>query len=84
MAKRSHEAMGKRARERARLEKQEAKREKRQSRSREGAAPLTFDETELMEQFAQLSAQYETKQIGEVEYAEKRRRILDELGIEGY
>ena len=82
MAKRGREAAGKRARERARLEKQEAKRAKRFARSRETAAEPDVDEGALMEEFARLSARYDADQIGEVEYEDQRRRIFGELGIE--
>lgn len=76
--------MAKRARERARVEKQEAKREKRLARAEAEADsdPGDVDETALMEEFARLSAAYESDDITAAEYDEGRRRIFEELGIE--
>lgn len=76
------ETMGKRAREKARLEKQEAKRARRHSRSTETSNQPNPDEEALMEEFASLSAQYEAGAIGEADYTQQRRRIFTELGIE--
>lgn len=83
MAKRGREAMAKRARERARQEKRDAKREKRESRTIEPSPPAA-DEEALMEEFARLSARYSANEIGGSDYAEERRRIFDELGIENH
>lgn len=83
MARRGREAMNKRARERARQEKQEAKQEKRESRAEELAAAPVIDEAALMDEFARLSERYGADQLSKSEYEEERRRIFEELGIEG-
>ena len=77
-----NETFNKRAREKARQEKQEAKRARRHSRSAETSNQPNPDEDTLMEEFARLSAQYEAGEIDEVRYADQRRRIFTELGIE--
>ncbi|MGH8925666.1 MAG: hypothetical protein ACRDWA_13675 [Acidimicrobiia bacterium] len=81
MARRGGEAALKRAREKTRLEKQDAKRERRQARSADGAvSPVTADA--LMEQFAQLNARYEAGEVTEARFTEERHRIFVALGIE--
>lgn len=82
MARRGREAMNKRARERSRQQKQEAKQEKREARSEESASAEAVDEAALMDEFARLSERYSADEITGSEYAEERRRIFDELGIE--
>lgn len=83
MAKRSRESFGKRAREKARLEKQAEKREKRQSSSSDDDEKVTkAKETALMEEFATLSARFEAEQISPDEFSEQRQRIFEELGLE--
>ena len=76
--------MAKRARERARLEKQAAKREKRQGGSSEEVvdpedAP---DEDALMEEFRVLSERHAEGQIPQDQFDQERHRIFVELGIE--
>ena len=77
-----HETFSKRAREKARQEKQAAKRARRHSRSAETSSQPNPNEEALMEEFARLSAQYEAGQIDESNYVQQRRRIFTELGIE--
>ena len=76
------ETFNKRAREKARQEKQEAKRARRHSRSTETSNQPNPNEEALMEEFARLSAQYEAGQMSEADYSDQRRRIFAELGIE--
>lgn len=76
--------MAKRARERARLEKQAAKREKRQGGSSEEVtdpedAP---DEDALMEEFRVLSERHAEGHIPQDQFEQERHRIFVELGIE--
>ncbi|MGH3649878.1 MAG: hypothetical protein ACRDU9_04145 [Acidimicrobiia bacterium] len=82
MAKRGREGVLKRQREKARQEKQIAKREKRQSRSDDGNDEPEIDENRLMEEFARLSQRFEDSEISVDRYEEERRRIFVELGIE--
>lgn len=82
MAKRGGEAMAKRARERARDLKRQNKQAKREAGPDETAVVSASSEAELLEEFAQLSAAYETKAISHDRFTEERVRILTELGIE--
>lgn len=84
MAKRGRESFQKRAREKARQDRQAAKREKRQSDDSpdSDAAPSKAEEDALMQEFAMLSARYETDQISTERYNEERHRIFVELGLE--
>jgi hypothetical protein len=82
MARRGREAMTKRARERARQEKQVTKKEKREARTDEGVILPAADETALMEEFARLSERFSADQISEGDYVSERHRIFVELGIE--
>ncbi|CAN5700303.1 MAG: hypothetical protein LC739_10690 [Actinobacteria bacterium] len=81
MAKRGGDAALKRAREKARLEKQEAKREKRQARAADEVIP-PGDADALMEEFAQLSASFEASQVTEERFNEERHRIFVALGLQ--
>lgn len=72
----------KRAREKARQEKQEAKRERKEAKPVDEAALPEADEKALMEEFARLSARYEANEVTEDRYNSERQRIFDELGIE--
>ncbi|MGH8915259.1 MAG: hypothetical protein ACRDZM_12185 [Acidimicrobiia bacterium] len=74
--------MTKRARERARQEKQVSKQEKRDARSEEAASIPAVDEGALMEEFARLSEQYSSDKISESDYNTERHRIFVELGLE--
>jgi hypothetical protein len=75
--------MAKRARERARLEKQAAKREKRQGGSDEVTEPVDApDEDALMEEFRVLSERHAEGQIPQDQFDQERHRIFVELGIE--
>jgi len=74
--------MSKRARERTRQEKQDAKRQRREDRVEESALAEAPDETALMEEFAGLSEQYAANLVSETHYSEERHRIFVALGIE--
>lgn len=82
MAKRSREGALKRAREKARQDKKDAKRERKAAKSTDEAETTEVDETALLEEFARLSARYEADQVSEDRYQTERERIFDELGIE--
>jgi hypothetical protein len=83
MARRSQQSFQKRARERARQDKQAEKRAKRLDSQPEEDSSLTkTEEDSLMQEFARLSAQYEASQISTEQYNEQRQRIFSELGIE--
>lgn len=84
MAKRGRESFQKRAREKARQEKQAAKREKRQADDPLDAdtAPSRAEEDALMQEFARLSDRFENDQISSERYNEERHRIFVELGLE--
>lgn len=83
MAKRGGEAVAKRARERARLVKRQAKQAKRVAREtlwlRKWSAA---SEAALLGEFARIRAEYEANRMHHDHYTEERRRILTELGIE--
>ena len=75
--------MAKRARERARLEKQAEKRQRRQAAAEAAAnAPDPPDESALMEEFRVLSEGHAAGRVGDEAYAQERHRIFVELGIE--
>ena len=75
--------MAKRAREKARLERQAAKRQRRESGPNDAAVPTDGpDETALMEEFRRLSERHAAGQVGEAIYLQERHRIFVELGIE--
>ena len=74
--------MAKRARERARLERQEAKRRRRQAFAEAAETKETPDEAALMEQFRLLSERYAAGNVSEDTYTSERHRIFVELGIE--
>jgi len=75
--------MAKRARERARLEKQAAKRERREAASAAAADPSDApDETALMEEFRVLSERHAAGLVSDDDLAEERHRIFVALGIE--
>jgi hypothetical protein len=81
MAQRGREGMGKRARERARQDRHEAKRLRRQAAAEDSGTRPVVDTTALMEEFHRLSEQYEAKSVSELFYLQERRRIFSELGI---
>jgi len=74
--------MSKRARERTRQEKQDAKRQKKEDRVEEAALVEAPDETALMEEFRALSEQYNANVVSESHYNSERHRIFVALGIE--
>ncbi len=82
MAQRGREGMAKRARERARQERQEAKRLRRQARTETAADRDVPDEAALMEEFRVLSERRAAGTVSEDTYAAERHRIFVELGIE--
>lgn len=82
MAKRGREGVLKRQRERARQEKQAAKREKRHDRTEDNSTEPPVNEDRLMEEFARLSERFDNGQLTAEQYEEERHRIFVELGIE--
>ena len=81
MAK-SREAALKRAREKARLDKRQAKLAKKAAQQSEADEGEVIDEQALWEQFARLSERHESDQISTNQFEAERRRILEALGIE--
>lgn len=82
MAKRNREGALKRAREKARQEKKDLKRERKDAKAAEEVETPDVDENALMEEFARLSARFEANQLTEDRYNSERQRIFEELGIE--
>jgi hypothetical protein len=75
--------MEKRARERARKAKQDAKRERRHAAPTAEANPEDGrDSDALMEQFRLLSESYAAGNIAQDAYDQERQRIFEELGLE--
>ena len=75
--------MAKRARERARQERQDAKRVRRESGPDDASEPVeAADESALMEEFHELSERHAAGMVGQDAYDQERRRIFVELGIE--
>ena len=81
MSKRGGDAALKRAREKTRLEKQDAKRLKRQARSEVEQTLSSNRENALMEEFARLSAQYEANEVSAERFNTERDRIFTALGF---
>jgi hypothetical protein len=79
---RGREGVAKRARERARQEKQEAKRQRRWNTEPADDAAEAPDEAELMEEFRVLSERHADGLVPDDEYAAERVRIFGELGIQ--
>lgn len=79
---RGREGMAKRARERARQERQEAKRIRRETTADESAGPDPDDEATLMEEFRLLSERRAASEVSEATFEAERQRIFAELGIE--
>lgn len=77
----NREAALKRAREKARLDKREAKRAKKAERQSAETAPAV-DERALWEEYARLSEQHESNLISHQQYEADRHRIREALGIE--
>jgi hypothetical protein len=82
VARRGREAALKRAREKARQDKKEAKRERALSRKSDAEDDEPVPETELMEEFARLSQLHDEDRITTNEYEKERQRIFSELGID--
>ena len=82
MAQRGREAMGKRARERARLEKQEAKKLRREELADGTPTSSEAEAAVLMEQFRQLSERRAANAVSQADFIEERRRIFELLDIE--
>lgn len=82
MARRGREAALKRAREKARQDKKEAKRERALSRKSDAEEDQPIPETALMEEFARLSQLHDENRIPTDEYEKERQRIFSELGID--
>ena len=80
---RSSQSFQKRAREKARQEKKAEKMAKRLSESADDGDNLSkVEEDALMQDFAALSARYESDEISAEHYNEERQRIFSELGLE--
>lgn len=80
---RSSQSFQKRAREKARQEKKAEKLAKRQSASADdNSGPSKVEEDALMQEYAALSARYESEEISTEQYNEERQRIFLELGLE--
>lgn len=81
---RSREGAAKRARERTRKEKQDAKRARRHRTADESATAdaSPVDEAKLMEEFRVLSERHAAGHLDEDSYGAERHRIFVELGIE--
>jgi hypothetical protein len=85
MARRSQESFQKRAREKARQEKQAIKRAKREDSPASDEESISrSEEDKLMQDFAKLSARYEAGQISSDQFDEERQRIFSELGLENF
>lgn len=82
MGRRGRESALKRAKEKARQEKQEVKRARRAARSQGDDPETDVDQRALWEQYARLSEQHASKTISHDHYDKERERILTELGIE--
>jgi hypothetical protein len=77
------ESFQKRAREKARQEKQAEKRERRESADSGGDDDLSrAQEDSLMQAFAAISAKHEAGDVSTEKYEEERHRIFVELGLE--
>lgn len=82
MARRGNESFQKRARERARQEKQAEKREKRRTGSSDDDGPSRASEDALMAEFALLSERFAADEVSTERYNEEKQRIFDELGLD--
>lgn len=88
MAQRGREGVAKRAKERARQERQEAKRLRRQgggeeeTQDSEENGSAVPDEMALMEEFRLLSERHAAGLLDESVYQTERHRIFVDLGIE--
>jgi hypothetical protein len=74
--------MGKRARERARKERQEAKRIRRETMADASTGPDPEEEARLMEEFRLLNERRVASEVSESTFEAERQRILTALGIE--
>ncbi len=74
--------MGKRQREKARTERKEAKRLRRETLAAEAQSLDGDQEARLMTEFRLLSERHAEGGVSDAAYALGRRRIFDELGIE--
>lgn len=82
MAKRGGQAAAKRAREQRRDQRKEDKRERREAAASNSETVSAEDQAALMEEFADLNARFESKQIDAVVFEEERKRIFVALGLE--
>jgi hypothetical protein len=74
--------MAKRARERARDERREAKRRRREEATQTADSEDPPDESALMEAFRVLSEDHAEGLLSDDDYQQERHRIFVELGIE--
>ena len=79
---RGREGVAKRARERARQEKQEAKRQRRWDSTAADDPAEEVDEAALREEFRELSERNAAGLVSVDEYTAERTRIFEALGIE--
>jgi len=74
--------MGKRQREKARVERKEAKRVRRETLAAEAQNLDGAQEAKLMTEFRLLSERHAAGEVSDTTYTTERRRIFVELGIE--
>ncbi len=79
---RGREGMAKRARERRREQRKEAKQLRREALAAEPDGPDPEEEARLMEKFRLLSERHAAGLVTEATFTLERQRILGELGIE--
>ncbi len=82
MARSGGDAAAKRARELRKEQQKADKRERREAATSSNETIPAETEAALMEEFAALSAKFESEQINAAMYAEERHRIFVALGIE--
>ena len=81
MGRRSAETFGKRQREKARLERQAAKRERREAARYEEPEDEGPDESALMERFRVLSERHAAGEMTAEAYESERAKIFEALGL---
>jgi len=82
MARRGSQSFEKRRKEKLRLDRQAAKRERRQAPRDEFTDDDAPDEMVLMERFRVLSERHDAGKMDDVAYQTERRKIFEELGLE--
>lgn len=79
---RGREGIGKRIREKRRVEAKEAKQRRREALADEPSGPDPQEEARLMEQFRLLSERHAEGLVTEAAFNSERQRIFTELGID--